>query len=31
MKCEKDHRTHKSIYYGDIIPDDDKLNKINEF
>ena len=25
LKCEKDHKNHKSIYFGDILPDDNNV------
>ena len=30
IECEKEHKSHKSIYYGDILPDDSEKNKIKE-
>ena len=30
IECEKEHKGHKSIYYGDILPDDSEKNKIKE-
>ena len=32
MKCQKGHKEHEIINYGDILPDkDDLLNKLNDF
>lgn len=27
MKCEKEHKTHNFIYYGDILPNEEKIKK----
>ena len=31
MKCEKDHKGHDNLYLGDILPNDNVYNEINEF
>ena len=31
MKCEKDHKNHKSIYYGEILPDNDNNDELREY
>lgn len=29
LKCEKDHKDHNSIYFGDVLPDDNKIINSN--
>ena len=31
MICEKEHLNHKSIYYGELLPDNDNNNKLREY
>ena len=31
MKCETEHKNHSLIYFGDLLPDDDKIKEIEEF
>ena len=31
MKCEKEHKNHKTIYYGEILPDNDNSNELREY
>lgn len=30
LKCEKDHKNHKNIYFGDILPDDNDIINSNK-
>ena len=31
MKCESEHKKHNSVYFGDLLPDDEKIKEISEF
>ena len=31
MKCENEHRNHSSIYFGDLLANEDKIKEISEF
>ena len=31
IKCENEHRNHKGIYYGELLPDNDNNNELREY
>ena len=31
IECEKEHKGHKGIYYGEILPDNNNNNKLREY